>query len=127
METELMETELTNLEKAFSQAIVTNDAKAVEAFLSADWVIIDPDGGVIDRSRFLGVIASGALIHETMESEDFRVRVYGDSAIVTALTRTTGKFMGQDFSTHERATDVFVKQDGRWQCVISQLTRFTKK
>jgi ketosteroid isomerase-like protein len=62
-----------------------------------------------------------------MESEDFRVRVYGDSAVVTALTRTKGKFTGQDFSTQERATDVFVKRDGRWQCVLTHLTRFPSK
>ena len=122
-----METELTNLVKEFSQAIVSNNAKAVARFLANDWVVIDPDGGVIDKSRFLGVIESGALTHESMESEDLRVRVYGDTAVVTALTRTKGKFMGQDFSTLERATDIFVKQDGRWQCVITQLTRFTKK
>jgi ketosteroid isomerase-like protein len=62
-----------------------------------------------------------------MESDDLRVRVYGNSAVVTALTRTKGKFLGQEFTTHERSTDVFVKRDGRWQCVLSQLTRFTKK
>jgi ketosteroid isomerase-like protein len=62
-----------------------------------------------------------------MESEEFRVRVYGDAAVVTALTKAKGKFTGQDFSTQERATDVFIKRDGRWQCVISHLTRFAKK
>ena len=46
---------------------------------------------------------------------------------ITGITRTKGKFMGQEFSTHERATDVFVKCDGRWQCVLTHLTRFTKK
>jgi ketosteroid isomerase-like protein len=122
-----MESELTNLEGQFSQAIVSNNAKAVEPFLAADWVIIDPDGGVIDKARFLGAIDSGALTHEAMDSEDFRVRVYGDTAVVTALTRTKGKFVGQGFSTQERATDVFLKQDGRWRCVISQVTRFAKK
>jgi ketosteroid isomerase-like protein len=30
--------------------------------------------------------------------------------------------MGQEFTTQERATDVFVKENGRWQCVVSQLT-----
>jgi hypothetical protein len=49
------------------------------------------------------------------------------SALATALTRTKGKFMGQDFTTQERATDVLVKKDGRWQVVFSQLTRFNKK
>lgn len=38
------ETELRALEKSFSDAIVSNDASAVERFLATDWVIIDPDG-----------------------------------------------------------------------------------
>jgi ketosteroid isomerase-like protein len=62
-----------------------------------------------------------------MESHETRVRIYGDTAIVTALTATKGKFSGEGFTTQERATDVFVKQNGRWQCALSQLTRFTKK
>jgi len=62
-----------------------------------------------------------------MDSDDVRVRIYGDAATVTALTTTEGKLMGQEFTTQERATDVFVKEDGRWRCVVSQLTRFTRK
>ncbi len=62
-------------------------------------MIIDANGGIIDKERFLGVIKSGALTHEMMESDDIRVRVYGESAVITALTRTKGEFMGQAFST----------------------------
>ena len=62
-----------------------------------------------------------------MESDDFRIRVYRDSAVVTAITRTKGKFMEQEFSTQERATDVFVKRDGRWQCVLTHLTKLPQK
>jgi ketosteroid isomerase-like protein len=122
-----VEEELLKLEKEFARAIVKNDAEAIGQFLADDWVIIDADGGIIDKARFLGVVESGALIHEMMESDDFEIRIYGDSAVVSGLTRTKGKFMGQDFSTQERATDVFVMQNGRWQCVFSQLTRFIKK
>jgi ketosteroid isomerase-like protein len=122
-----VEEELLRLEKDFAQAIVKNDAEAIGQFLADDWIIIDADAGIIDRSRFLGVIKSGALTHELMESDDVGVRVYGATAVVTALTKTKGKFIGQDFTTQERATDVFVKQNGRWQCVFSQLTRFNKK
>jgi len=122
-----MQEEVLRVEKEFSQAIVQNDAKAVARFLADGWIIIDPDGGIIDRARFLGVIESGALTHEMMESDDTRVLVYGNTAIVTALTTTKGKYSGQAFTTQERATDVFVKQNGRWLCVLSQLTRFTKK
>ena len=122
-----MQEEILRMEKDFGQAAIKNDADAVGQFLTDDWIIIDPDGGVIDKARFLGVIKSGALTHEQMDSDEVRIRVYADTAIATALTRTKGKFMGQDFTTQERATDVLVKKDGRWQIVFSQLTRFSKK
>jgi ketosteroid isomerase-like protein len=122
-----MEEELLKLEKAFAEAIVKNDLNGIGQLVTDDWVIIDPNGEIVDRARFFEVIKSGALTHAIMESEDFRVRVYGDSALVTAVTRTKGKFMGQEFTTRERATDVFVKRDGRWQCVLTHLTRFAKK
>ena len=122
-----MEEELLKLENDFARAITNNDADAVDGFLADDWIIVDPDGGLIDKGRFLAVIRSGALSHELMESTDWRVRLYGNTAVVTGLTTTKGKFMGQDFTSCERATDVFVKQNDRWQCVFTQLTRFAKK
>jgi ketosteroid isomerase-like protein len=127
MKTGEAEEELLTLEMAFADAIVRNDLEGIGRLVTDDWIIVDPNGEIVDRARFFEVIKSGALTHDTMESEDFRVRVYGDSAVVTGLTRTKGKFMGQEFSTRERATDVFVKRDGRWQCVLTHLTRFTKK
>ena len=127
MKTIEAEQELLKLEKEFAAAIVKNDLAGIGRLVTDDWIIIDPNGEIVDRARFFEVIKSGALTHDMMESEDFRVRIYGDSAVVTGITRTKGKFMGQEFSTQERATDVFVKRDGRWQCVLTHLTRFTKK
>ena len=122
-----MEQELLKLENAFAEAIIKNDLERIGRLVADDWIIIDPNGEIVDRTRFFEMIKSGALTHDTMESEDFRVRVYGDSAVVSAITSAKGKFMGQEFSTHERTTDVFVKRDGRWQCVLTHLTRFAKK
>jgi ketosteroid isomerase-like protein len=121
-----MEEELLKLEAEFAEAIIKNDPGAIERLVADEWIIINADGGIIDKERFLDVIKSGTLTHEIMESDNMRVRVYGDSAVVTALTRTKGKFMGQEFGTHERATDFFVRLNGQWRCVLTQLTRFTK-
>ncbi|HKE42567.1 MAG TPA: DUF4440 domain-containing protein [Casimicrobiaceae bacterium] len=44
------EEEVLRLEKEFSQSIVKNDAGAVGRFLADDWIIIGPDGGIIDRA-----------------------------------------------------------------------------
>ena len=127
MKTGEAEEELLTLEKAFAEAIVKNDLEGIGRLVTDDWIIIDPNGEIVDRARFFEVIKSGALTHDMMESEDFRVRVYADSAVVTGVTRTKGKFMGQEFSTQERATDVFVRRAGRWQCVLTHLTRFPEK
>ena len=127
MKTSGAEEELLKLEEAFAEAIVKNDLEVIGRLVADDWIIIDPNGEIVDRTRFFEVIKSGALAHDMMESEDFRVRVYGDSAVVTGVIRTNGKFMGQEFSTQERATDVFVRREGRWQCVLTHLTRLPKK
>ena len=122
-----MEDELLNLEQQFAQAIIRNDVDGIGRLVADDWIIVDPNGKIIKRSRFFELIKSGALTHDIMDSEDFRIRVYGDSAVITAVTRAKGKFMEQEFSTQERATDVFVKRGGRWQCVLTHLTRLAEK
>ena len=121
------EKEILEVESKFGEAMIQNDVEAIGRILSDDWIIIDPDGGVVDKSRFLDVIKSGALKHEAMDSEDIRVRTYPNTATVTAVTHTRTKYLGKEFTTHERATDVFVKEDGRWHCVLTHLTTLTKK
>ena len=115
------------MNRRFAGAVANNDAHALDGLLADDWVIVDPDGSITDKAPFLGVIKSGVLSHELMETTDLRVRLYGNAAVVTGLTATKGKFMGQDFASCERATDIFVKQTDRWLCVFTQLTRFNKK
>jgi hypothetical protein len=80
----------------FGQAIIKNGADAVGRFLTDGWIIIDPDGGVIDKARFLDVIRSGALTREQMDSDALRVRIYGDTVVATALPGTKGKFIPQE-------------------------------
>ncbi len=121
------EEELLKLERDFAKAVLSNDAGAIGGFLTDEWAIVDADGGVVDKARFLSAIKSGTLIHEEMELDDLTVRAYPDSAVVTTITSTKGKYAGKEFTTQERATDFFVKRDGRWQCAFSQLTTFKKK
>ena len=121
------EKEILEVESKFGEAMIQNDVEAIGRILSDDWIIIDPEGGVVDKSRFLDVIKSGALKHEAMDSEDIRVRTYPNTATVTAVTHTRTKYLGKEFTTHERSTDVFVKKDERWQCVLTHLTTLTKK
>jgi ketosteroid isomerase-like protein len=119
--------ELVALERASAQAFVRNDTDAIARHMAEDWTIITPEGNVLDRAAFLGLIKSGDLTHEAMEFTDMSVRVYGDTAVVTARATSKGQFKGHPFSELERSTDVFVKQGGQWKCVLTQLTRIAKR
>jgi ketosteroid isomerase-like protein len=119
--------ELMALEKEWAQAFVRSDAEAIGRHVAQDWTIITPEGNVLDGSIFLGWIKSGDLTHEVMDFADTSVRVYGDTAVITARATSKGRFKGHAFSESERSTDIFVKQGGQWKCVLTQLTRIAKR
>lgn len=119
--------ELMKIEKDWARAFETNDAAAVGNYVADDWSIIGSDGSVLDRATFLGFIKSGSLTHSKMELDEASVRVYGDAALVTARGTSAGKFKGKAFKEVERLTDFFVRQNGQWKCVLTQLTRLQKQ
>ena len=115
--------ELIDVAHAWDRAMVTNDAAAIGAFMADDWVIVGSDGSVCDRATFLSLVESGTVTHDVMTSEDLRVRVYGDAAVVTASGVSAGMYQGQPFREVERSSSVFIRQSGRWRCVLTHLSR----
>ena len=94
---------------------------AIGRFVADHWVIVDADGRVIDRSRFLNVIESGALSHGSIESTDVR---FASTAIRRWLRESRPARDGswdRVFTTRERATDVLA----RLTAVAVRLLQFT--
>jgi ketosteroid isomerase-like protein len=118
-----VEHELIATAHAWDRAMVTNDADAIGRFMADDWIIIGADGRTITKERFLAVVRSGALQHDVMESSDIVVRVYGDAALLLANGVSGGTWEGTAFREVERSSNVFVKQDGRWRCVLTHLSK----
>jgi ketosteroid isomerase-like protein len=119
--------EIQQFEKRFSSALARNDVGELQNYLSDDWRIVSGDGGVIDRARFLKVIAGGDLKHSQMSFSEPSIRVYGDTALVTSHAQSGGSYKGVDFKTDEIGTDVIVKKGGQWVCVFTQLTTIAGK
>ena len=80
-----------------------------------------------DKATFLGLVKSGALSHDVMESEDFRIRTYGDTALLLARGVSGGSYRGHAFREVEQSSNVFVKQHGHWKCVLTHLSRLQEK
>ncbi len=118
--------ELIGLANEWDRAMVENDAEAIGRYMADDWTIIGPDGSVGDKGSFLGLVKSGTLSHDVMESDDLKVRVYGDTAVVTSRGVSGGKYQGQAFREVERTSCVFVRQKGQWRCVLTHLSRIAQ-
>jgi ketosteroid isomerase-like protein len=117
------ESELVDVARAWDRAMITNDAAAIGRFMADDWIIVGSDGSVTDKTGFLGLVASGVVIHDVMTSENMTVRVYGNAAVVTSDGVSAGTYHGQPFREVERASSVFVRQSGEWRCVLTHLSR----
>lgn len=121
------EQELLALASEWAEAMVSNDAARIGSFMSDDWVIVS-DRGISTKEHFLSFVESGALTHTTFDMVgDARVKVYGDTAVLTARVTNTAFFNGQRFEADEFTTDMFYRNDRRWLCVHSHVTPVDKE
>ena len=122
-----MERELMDVANEWDRAMVQNDADAIGRYMADDWTIVGSDGSISDKATFLGLVQSGALTHDVMQSEDFRIRIYGSAAVLLARGISGGSYNGQAFREAEQSSNVFVKQGGRWKCVLTHLSRLQEQ
>ena len=125
MTDEVLFRELEAVEEAFNRAVVSNDVAKISACISEDWVLVTPEAGPVPRERFLQAVEQGILSHDSMSKDIGRVRVYGNVAVVTGRGRNTGMFKGAPISADEWVTDMYVKTDDRWICVLTHVTPAT--
>ena len=87
-----------------------------------DYLGITPMGDVITKKESLEARKNSQLHYDSIDLSDMVVRVYGNTAIVTARADVKGSDVGADFSGPYRFTRVWVKRNGRWQVVSYQAT-----
>jgi len=114
--------ELLKLSEEWAKAMVANDADRIGSFMADEWVIVS-ERGIAGKDHFLQFVTSGALMHSMFEMVgEPRVKFYGDTAVLSARVVNTAHFGGERFDADEWTSDVFVKRDGRWVCVLSHIT-----
>ena len=114
-----VEDTLIQIEHEWGNALLQADVAAWSRYLGDDWVLTYSDGTLVTKPMALADLKEGALRIESFQLDDVKVRVYGDTAVVTGQITEKSKFRDKDTSGVRRFTDVFVKRDGRWQAVAS--------
>lgn len=120
------EQELIAVGEAWAEAMVANDAARIGSFMHEDWVIVS-ERGISTKREFLSFVESGALTHSAFDMRgEARIRFYGDTAVLTCRVVNMAHFGGQQFDADEWSSDVFVRREGRWLCVLSHITAVEK-
>jgi ketosteroid isomerase-like protein len=107
---------LLQLERNWSEAFVKKDVATLDRILANEFQANWP-AFVGNKKQFLGLVKSGVAKAESAVNSELKAFVFGDMAIVHGLATEQSSVAGKNTSGQYRYTDVFVKRDGRWQCV----------
>jgi len=121
-----VEQTLLQLERDWEQANAKNDLAALDRILAPEFVNTDSDGRLATRAEVMARRKSGVVKFAAFTQDDYKVHLFGDTAIVTGRSTSKGIRDGKDYSGQERFTDVFVRRDGRWQAVSTHASRVAK-
>jgi ketosteroid isomerase-like protein len=114
--------ELENIEHALASTYKAGDCVAWGALLAPEWTVTHISSQVITKAEALETCAALKGTIAATDISDIRVRVYGDTAVVSGRTQvsTSG---ATPITVSLRFTDVFVRQSGHWLAVSSHATR----
>jgi ketosteroid isomerase-like protein len=115
------------LEKEWADALVKRDQAVIDRIESSDWMLADAEGNLVSKAKTDADLKSGAVAFESVQNDELKVRVFGDTAIAYGLVTEKMKFQGKDTSGQYRFTDVFIRRDGRWQAISTHLSRVAKQ
>jgi ketosteroid isomerase-like protein len=108
------------LDNSWNRALETNDTKALDMLLADGFVSIDVDGSIQTKREFLTSLkTSGYQAPSQAVTEESKVEVYGDSAIVHGIFRTKSVVKGKSVTQRERFLDTWVNINRTWRCVAS--------
>jgi len=115
--------EIKSLERRWASAAVRAAISEVSTYEADDVVFTDAEGHVSGKEQDLAALQSGDEKMQTIELRDVRVQVYDSTAIATGTNIMRWSQKGKDASGQYRFTDTWVKRNGRWRVVASQITK----
>lgn len=108
------------LDTQYQAAVKANDAAAMDRILADDFVLVTGRGQVFSKADLLKEAREKTTIYEHQEDITQKVRVWGDTAVVTALLWIKGTRDGKPFERKLWFSDTYVRTAKGWQYVFGQ-------
>jgi ketosteroid isomerase-like protein len=98
------------------------DAKELERLYADEFTSVNASGQVQNKAAIIAARVSGRISAQSYELDEVGIQIYGDMAIA----RTSARIEGNTVSGRFRQLRVFIKRDGRWQLIATQMTKIAE-
>jgi uncharacterized protein (TIGR02246 family) len=120
------EKEILELNRAWAEAVTKGDAATLEKIFSDDVIVTAGNGNLRNKGEEIKDATAGtgpdfAWI-KPFTTENERVRVYNDAAVVTGLVKWAFKYKGQEVNQERRYSHFYVKDKGQWRIVAQHVS-----
>jgi ketosteroid isomerase-like protein len=108
------------LDTEYQAAVKRNDAAAMDRILAEDFVLVTGRGKTYSKADLLSQARNKSDTYEHQEEMEQKVRVWGDTAVVTAFLWVKGSSGGQPFDRKLWFSDTYVRTPAGWKYVLGQ-------
>ena len=122
--------ELRDAVRRYDDALRRGDAAAAGQFFAPEYVFVNARGERLTRADRLANLRTGRTSVDTVAHapQEEQFRPYGNVVLYSTLLTLGGRYSGEKLPRGRyRALVVWVKRDGRWQQVASQLTQLSAR
>jgi ketosteroid isomerase-like protein len=119
--------EVARLDTEYQLAVKRNDEPTMARILADDMVLITGSGQVVPRSHFLDEARSKRVTYDKQDEITQVVRVWGDTAVVTALLWLKGADDGKPFDRKVWFSDTYARTPAGWKYVLGQVGRVVER
>ena len=109
-----------SLDTQYQAAVKNNDAAAMDRILADDFALRTGSGKTYTKADLLDESRSGHVAYEHQEDTEQTVRVWGDTAVVTAKLWEKGTDNGKPFDHTVWFSDTYVRTPAGWRYVFGQ-------
>ena len=110
------------LDTQYQAAVAKNDAATMDRILADDFALVTGVGKSFTKADLLSDARGGRSVYERQEEEagSQKVRVWGDTAVVTALLWIKGTRQGKPVDYKLWFSDTYVRTKAGWKYVFGQ-------
>jgi ketosteroid isomerase-like protein len=108
------------LDIEYQAAVERNDVATMDRLLADDFVLVTGKGRIYSKADLLKEAAAKAMVYERQEDSNQTIRIWGNTAVVTALLWAKGKDHGRPFEYRLWFSDTYVRTATGWRLVFGQ-------